>query len=403
MSFSATGAHRPLQSKPKSNPFLRRTASSPFSSHPRRKPNQNGPSLKRARTEIGGDDSDDRLNNTGIVTSVPPANVKQDVLSLIRYIQANMFSQIPERGAGMNSTRIADVLNYRKHLPPIVSIAHLHALSESTTATEREIARLVQAGKLRRVTVVGRGRGGSSIGEGLVMTEDWERLVNDSDLDEAVKREYINVLHEHLSSAVVSATLFESSDISQLVSAGFMTSTSALSSSTELLSRPGAFSLGSLSLIASAGTPAATGSLAAIGGKGAVHDRGGGGSGLATSSQRKTTGDLTFSLPSTGSYLKLLTEARSHVLQLLVKSSPKYKESSRDMLRERWNGGIPPDDPASRAKRARGEWVGVLPGKTKKWKDFYGMGFGWILEECLGSGAVECFNTGSVGLGVRVI
>jgi len=68
------------------------------------------------------------------------------------------------------------------------------------------------------------------------------------------------------------------------------------------------------------------------------------------------------------------------------------------MLRERWNGGIPLDDMQSRAKRARGEWNGVLAGKTKKWKQFYGMEFEWVLEECLGSGAVECFRTRSVGL-----
>ncbi len=44
----------------------------------------------------------------------------------------------------------------------------------------------------------------------------------------------------------------------------------------------------------------------------------------------------------------------------------------------------------------------MLPGRTKKWKQFYGMRFEWVLEECLGTGVVELFETGSVGMGVRM-
>jgi hypothetical protein len=73
------------------------------------------------------------------------------------------------------------------------------------------------------------------------------------------------------------------------------------------------------------------------------------------------------------------------------------------MLKERWDGGIAGSDEAARAQRARGEWQGVLPGKTKKWKSFYGLEFEWVLEECLGAGMVECFKTGSVGVGIRAI
>ena len=407
MSLSATGAHRPLQSKARKNPFLRRSSSSTssaFANHPRRKSTQSSDtSKKRARTD-GEDEDRERLNHTGIVTSIPPPKIKQDVISLMRHIQENMFREIPERSAGMNSVRIAEVLNFRRNLPPIVSLAHLHALSESTTVIEREIAQLIQAGTVRKMAVFGRGRGGSAIGEGLVLVEEWEKLVRaDVGLDDTLKQKYINHLRDRATSATIPAFEYESEEASQLVSAGYFTSTSALACDTELLSRPGAFSLGTSSSVATAGSNAATGTLAAIGGGGAVHGRGGGGGGLVSSrSQNRAKGDLTFSLPSMGTYLRLLTDARTHLVQVLTKSSPKYKEASRDMLRERWSGGVPAEDPASRAKRARGEWVGILPGKTKKWKSFYGMTFSWILEECLGSGVVECFNTGSVGLGVRV-
>ena len=54
-------------------------------------------------------------------------------------------------------------------------------------------------------------------------------------------------------------------------------------------------------------------------------------------------------------------------------------------------------------KKARREFVGVLPGRTKKWKQFYGMRFEWALEECVGSGLVELFETGSVGRAVRLV
>lgn len=406
MSFSATGAHRPLQSKTKKNPFLRRSSSSPFSNHPRRKSTTPAEpaSLKRARTENDGTNDGERLYNVGIVTSLPPANSSQDVVGLLSFIRDNMFNDIPERSAGLNSVQIANILNFRKNLVPIVSLAHLHAVSTSSTATERGVSRLVQAGTIRRTAVLGRGTGNAAIGEGLVLVEDWERLVReDTGLDDQLKTKYISLLRDNPTSGTINASGFNGTEASELVGAGFLTSTSALSSNTELLSRPGAFSLGASGTVATAVTTAATGTLAAVGGSEAIHGRGGGGGGLHTASRgsSRPAAEYTFSLPSTGTYLRLLTEARAHLLQLLSKSSPKFKEASKDMLRERWNGGIPGDDPATRAKRMRGEWDGILPGRTKKWKSFYGMDFNWILEECLGSGAIECFHTGSVGLGVR--
>lgn len=312
-----------------------------------------------------------------------------------------MWNDIPERAAGMNSTRIAETLNFRRALPAIISVAHLHAVSTSATAIERELARLLQAGTVRKINVFGRGKGGAAMGEGLVLTEDWTKLLlDDSSLGEDLKAKYLRLLNEHPTSPTISASLFQGTEAVDLVAAGYLTSTSALASDAELFARPGAWTLGSPSSVA---TSAATGTLAVVGGSGAIHESGGGGRGLhpASRGSRVITGDLTFSLPATGSYLRLLTDARDHLLQLLSKSSPRYKEATMNMLRERWDGGIPADDATTRAKRARGEWIGVLPGKTKKWKSFFGMEFAWILEECLGSGLIECFNTRSVGLGVR--
>lgn len=112
-------------------------------------------------------------------------------------------------------------------------------------------------------------------------------------------------------------------------------------------------------------------------------------------------GDFNIAIPNTGAFLKLMTNARTHLVTLLSRS--KFKEAPVDMLRERWDGGLASNDTQGEARRIRGEFHGVLPGKTRKWKTFYGIAFEWVLEECVGAGLVEVFETGSVGRGVRVI
>jgi hypothetical protein len=105
-------------------------------------------------------------------------------------------------------------------------------------------------------------------------------------------------------------------------------------------------------------------------------------------------------------HIKLLVNARNHLLSILKKT--KFKEAPLDVLRERWDGGVAGAGVGGNAerderKKARREFVGVLPGRTKKWKQFYGMRFEWVLEECLGAGLVELFETGSVGRAVRLV
>jgi hypothetical protein len=63
-------------------------------------------------------------------------------------------------------------------LPPIVTVAHVDALSTSPTATERDISQLAQAGILRRVIIPHRGSGASAVGDGLVSVQEWRKLVH---------------------------------------------------------------------------------------------------------------------------------------------------------------------------------------------------------------------------------
>lgn len=152
---------------------------------------------------------------------------------------------------------------------------------------------------------------------------------------------------------------------------------------------------------------AASGSLAAIGGSAAVVEAGGtlglrrSSSQLESPSPADRASDLQLALANTGAYLRLLTEARTHLISLIHKPG-NFREIPMYLLRERWDGGTAGDDPASRAKKLRGEFAGVLPARTRKWKHFWGLTFDWVLAECVGSGMVELFETGSVGLGVRL-
>ncbi len=152
----------------------------------------------------------------------------------------------------------------------------------------------------------------------------------------------------------------------------------------------------SLDTIASA----ASGSLAAIGGADAIHAAGGtgaGGGGHGGDSQTS----LSVAVPGAGSFLKLISAALDHLGSLLEKA--RFREMLETDLRERWDGGIVGERDAALAKKARGEFVGVLPGRTKKWRDFNGLTFAWVLHEAVGAGLVEVFETRSVGRGIRLL
>lgn len=382
--------------KATTNPLLRRKSSSPFANLQRSKPNN--------PRKTSAADKEQRLEDSGLVASLAVKSVRQDVISLVRYIQSRAFDDVPDRGAGMGSERTSEVLRFRKAIPPIVTLAHLHAVSRSSTDTERELARLIAEGKVRKITVPGRGRGGAAVGDGIVLVEDWvQRVREDEALDAEVKEKYISLLSTHRTSPTTPTSSLSDSEERDLVNAGFLTSPNALSSMLgDLFMPPG--SSNSLASVSSAGSRAATGTLAAVGGAGAVHDSGGSGSTLATRGTRpfarSTEREMTFALPGTGIYLKLLVAARQHLLHILKSISPRHREATMEILKEKWEGNTP-NDPVNRLKRERGEWAGVLPGKTKRWKEFYGMRFDCVLAECVGAGLVELFDTGAVGMAVR--
>lgn len=201
-------------------------------------------------------------------------------------------------------------------------------------------------------------------------------------------------MNESPISVSINGSNFTPSEISTLVAVGFLTSSTAASiHSSHLVSR-GATSLASISL---SGSRHAAGSLEAIGGASASQHIHGG---TSFNTTRVALSSYHFSLPNTGTHIKLLVDARTHLVDLVKKI--KYKEMPLDTLKERWEGGVVIQGEREERKKARGEFSGVLPGRTRKWKQYYGMRFEWILEECLGAGLLELFETGSVGRAVRV-
>ena len=178
LNFSAAHSSR-ISKRPRQ--LSRHSASSPFKHFSPRKPIQRSKSVADVADDDDDDDDNedffgDRLNDIGNVKSLASDLSLRDVAQTIQYVRSHMFEALPENG-GFDSKRIAETLNFRKSLPPTVTVPHIHALAQSPTKTEREIAELTRAGTIRRLVTPGRGTGGSSMGESLILTEDVESLL----------------------------------------------------------------------------------------------------------------------------------------------------------------------------------------------------------------------------------
>lgn len=320
--------------------------------------------------------------------------LSKDVMAAIEHATQSMFCAIPQR-AGMQSTRIAQLLNFQKSLPPVVSPAHVHALISSPSKAEREIAALLAAGKIRKIKLTGRGSDISGLSEVIFSMRSFEDSLTNSGLPTALVEDFLELLRKAPRATSVSANLLHSEQITALAKAGYLVSSS--------LSRENV-SLSGSSLVAMPSiSRAASGSIAAVGGEAAFEQLGGVGSARRSSAPAtsQTGHDMYLSLPNVGTYVRLLKGGRTHLLELLEKSQ--QHEAPLYLLKERWDGAVDSENRSSIAKRIRGEFSGIMPAKTKKWKHLSGMNFDWVLEECLGAGIVETFETHSVGPGVRVL
>lgn len=372
----------------------------------RASPSKSGSRKNQKRSALGGEEDgddlfDDKLDDCGLVTALATDLNLRDSAQAIRHIQAHMFSPIPDRAAGMNSAKIAETLNYRKRLPPIVTVSHVQTLLSAPTAVEREIAELARSGFLRKIVVARRG----DIGETLMLSADLDTMiVDDPQLSPTVKKNFQAFLKAQPVTQTVHRSALPEAEISELFNAGFLTAHhvgtaahSALSSTMSLYARPEDKTT-LLSLETVSRQPAGT--VGAAGGVGAVIMAGGSGGRSGTALPVSAT-ELRLAIPGNGAFLKLVAAALQHLVALLAKS--RFREAPESALRDRWDGGIAKDDARYTAKRSRGEFVGILPGQTRKWQQFRGLAFDWVLQEAVGSGLVEVFETNSVGHAVRAV
>ncbi|KAL8718311.1 MAG: hypothetical protein Q9225_004540, partial [Loekoesia sp. 1 TL-2023] len=188
--YSAANSSR-IKKRSSKAPPLKRSASSPFfTSFTQRKPIQRSKSKPESSTQDEEEEDffGERLDDLGIVTSLATDFSLRDVAQIVQYANTHMFDPLPETGGGFNSARIAKILNFRKSLPATVTVVHVHALSKSPTMKEREIVELIKANVLRKIVVPGRGTGGSSVEQGLVLVEDLEHMLERSDVvDDGLK------------------------------------------------------------------------------------------------------------------------------------------------------------------------------------------------------------------------
>ena len=370
---------------------LRRQSSSPFAAAPRTKTFQRTRSLADVY-EDNLDDGVERLDDTGKFIPTVEVEAAKDVIGAIEHAKATMFCVLPSR-AGMNSTRISEVLNFQKNMPSTVSLAHVHALVSASSKTERQISELLASGQLRKLRLIGRGNDVSGLGEVLILTRDLKAMLESVGVPQEVTSSFLGVLREQPRVTTISSSLLPDSHITTLMRAGFLVGSS--------LAKQRNTSLGGSSLVSIPTISRAhSGSSGAVGGDSAFENLGGVGAAKRHGYQdKRQCTELALSVPNIGIYARLLNAGRSHFVDLLGKS--KYKESPQYLLRERWDGAVDNEGSVSTAKRIRGEFSEVIPAKTKKWAKLSGLNFDWVLEECLGAGMIEMFETRSVGLGVR--
>ncbi|KJK86152.1 hypothetical protein H633G_09997 [Metarhizium anisopliae BRIP 53284] len=163
--------------------------------------------------------------------------ILRDVPQAMRYIRSRMFSAVP--GSGFTSTRLAEVLNYRASMPPLVTAGHVNAvLTSSPGKIERQVAELVGKGVLRRVRVERRG----GVGEALIEVGDLEEMLRraaaQGEISDAAGAKFRQVLQGDAAAQRVERGGGEGDDgltarqADELVRAGFLTSSTAAPGST---------------------------------------------------------------------------------------------------------------------------------------------------------------------------
>ncbi|KAH7274262.1 hypothetical protein FSOLCH5_000859 [Fusarium solani] len=332
-------------------------------------PSPRGPARKAKDKDV--ELFQDKLDDMGLAKLLEEDLTLRDVVQAMRYIRSHMFSPVPS--TGFNSTRTAEVLNYRATTAPLVTVGHLNAVLRSPGKVERELAELTLKGVVRKVRVERRG----GMGEALIEMADLEDMLQRAKLSEDTRNKFRVFLKENTTTQTLPHGVLDSKQADELVRAGFLTSSTPSAPEGTLDMRPeDRTTLTSIHHV----SRFASGTVSAVGGRNAIHLAGGGGGSPALTHSSTSRSDLRLAIPGHGRHLKLASAAVEWVRDAMGRT--RWGEAPESWLKERFEGG-------------------GLYGP--RWKEFWGVEWTWVLGEAVGLGVVEVFETGSVGRGVRAL
>ncbi|EPS42671.1 hypothetical protein H072_3296 [Dactylellina haptotyla CBS 200.50] len=356
-----------------------------------------------------------------------PANV----LEAIAYVLKYQFTPLPETltGLGLSRDTIADILNFRRALPPVVPLPHLHSLLPSPTETERAITAFVADGTLRRVHI---RTGNSTHLEGVMQTDEFlKSIAQSTSLEEDTKTALLDLLGTDPSLSTITSDENASNSlpkdaIMSLLSAGFLTINSSSSSSYSSENLTGGSGIGSggvvvagpvvdittltpttalkslnhlpqekdnthistLASLASVSSSSRNGNLRTNYNSSIINNN--------TPASKGGVIEYTLTPPHLGLLTHLHTSSKSHVVDILRHCS--HRETTMAHLRERWDGGVSKNRNKTRKRGAEVQFE----GRTRKWKEFKGLTVDWVVGGLMGMGVVEGFDT-AVGKGIRLV
>ncbi|EWC46178.1 hypothetical protein DRE_04556 [Drechslerella stenobrocha 248] len=311
------------------------------------------------------------------------------------------FSPLPEPlvGLGLSRDALTETLTLRRAIPPVVPIAHLHALLPSSpTATERAIAALVAGG--RRVSIL--QPGARARFEGVIRTEDFVASVTRcSALSKNVKEAFLGVLAAHPATATIAAETLPRDAVMELLAAGFLTI-----SNVAQLHDPSGSSFGDGASVDIAALTPTVGaliipqqdhthlsSLSSLASVSSASSR--------TPPQLSTAGasvEYTVTPPNLGLLTHLQVASRARMLEILRRCP--QREATLAFLREKWDGGVSKQKQARVGRRdpAARKWE----GRTRKWREYKGLTADWVIDGMVGGGVLETFHAVGVGMGVKI-
>ncbi|KAK6528883.1 hypothetical protein TWF694_004114 [Orbilia ellipsospora] len=388
------------------NQLHRKTSSSP------RKP----ASSIAATPSLSSSSSSFSLCSLGWPTDDSAATLPTTVPEAIAYILAHQFTPLPETltGLGLSRDTIADILNFRRSLPPVVPIPHLHSLLPSPTETERAIASLIADGTLRKVQI---RTGNASYLEGVIQTDDFLKSVaQSSGIDSDTKDALLSLLAADPTLATITSDMTAKNSLSKdtimsLLSAGFLVINQSPSPSSDSTSggAGGVVDITTLTPTTAMKTIAplpekdhshisTLASLASVSSSSRNGNIGSYNSSRASVNLMRKGDAIEYTItpPHLGLLTHSYTSSKSHMLDML-RHVP-HREATMGYLREKWDGGVSKNKNKTRKRGAEVKFE----GRTRKWKEFRGLTVDWVIGGLMGSGVVEGFDT-AVGKGVRLV